>query len=55
MGQGQNLEVHHKKDSRKMKWNFGWRQPENVKYDKRKTSQKKCHKDLTNVEDDEEG
>ena len=28
VGQGRNLEVHHKKDLRKMKWNFGWRLPE---------------------------
>ena len=26
---GRNLEVNHKKDLRKMKWNFGWRLPEN--------------------------
>ena len=29
LGQGRNLEVHHKKDLRKMKWNFGWRLPQN--------------------------
>ena len=28
---GRNLEVHHKKDLRKMKWNFGWKLPENVR------------------------
>ena len=55
MGQGRNLEVHHKKDLRKMKWNFGWRLPENVRYYKMKTSQEKYHEDQTNVEDDEEG
>ena len=29
MGHGRNLEVHHKKDLRKMKWNFRWRLLEN--------------------------
>ena len=55
MGQGRNLEVHHKKDLRKMKWNFGWRLLENVRLDKMRTSQEKYHEDQTNVEDDEEG
>ena len=38
-----------------MKWNFGWRLSENVRWDKMKTSQEKYHEDQTNVEDDEEG
>ena len=52
VGQGRNLEVHHKKDLRKMKWNFGWRLLENVRWDKMRTSQEKYHEDQTNVEDD---
>ena len=55
MGRGRNLEVHHTKDWRKMKWNFGWKLPENVRYDKTKTSQEKYHEHQTNVENDEEG
>ena len=55
MGQGRNLEVHDKKDLSKMKWNFGWRLPENVRQDKMKTSQEKYHEDQTNFEGDEKG
>ena len=51
MGQGRNLEVHHKKDLRKMKWDFGWRLPENVRYDKMDTSLERRHEDRTNFED----
>ena len=55
VGQRRNLEVHHKKDLRKLKWNFVWRLPDNVRKDKMDTSQEKCREDRTNFEDDEEG
>ena len=54
VGQGRNLEVHHKKDLRRWSGILDGDCPENVRKDKMKTSQEKYHEDQTNVEDDEE-